>query len=95
MLRRGAGRRRPGFPVASCPVADEREVIEWCPTLRGGGLGEPVSVEMLTRDVNAMRARWRAAAVLPTGAAKASRLHELRFLMDVFAAFPGSELVEG
>lgn len=74
---------------------DERETVEWRPTLRGGGLGEPVSVEMLTRDVEAMRARWRETSVLPTGAVKAARLHELRFLMDVFAAFPGAELVEG
>lgn len=66
--------------------------VTWKRTLRGGGIGEPVAFEMLTADVEEMRAWWRRIDALPTGAAKTIQLAELRLLMDVFATFEGTTL---
>lgn len=67
--------------------------LTWRPTNPDGSIGDPVELRMLERDVEEMRAWWRRLRDLPTGAAKAQGLVELRFLMDMFAAFPGTTSV--
>lgn len=62
-------------------------------SLDDGTVGDPVEVEMRTADVEEMRSQWKRTFELPEGDDRFLRLRELRFQMDIFAAFPGTTIV--
>lgn len=66
----------------------------WQPTLRGGRLGQPRAVDVSDELAAHLRRLWFQIDSLEAGPRRSALIGELRTIMDVFALFPGAQVVE-
>lgn len=67
-----------------------RNMLTWRTSTRGGGLGEPVEVELDNRELTFVTSLANEVATLPVGIERTNRVVELRTMMDLLALLPGT-----